>query len=176
MFRLITDLPEQCGTDFRFRSRDDLKRVLDCMKMPTHLGPFDNGAYCAREWGFIYSIRRMSSVDPVRSLMNTLGGDPPMWSRVFKWTSEFVADTLGWKLEARGLSFFQPRFEMYTEAIRNKASEKRREIRGAGAPDLFLNPGRHVGGRHAQRQLHRDLHPRNRANRGRPERTAPPKR
>ena len=107
------------------------------MKMPTHLAPFDNGAYCARKLGFLYFIRRTSFVDPVRSLMNTLGGDPPMWSRVFKWTSEFVADKLGWKLEARGLSFFQPWFEMYSEAIRNKANEKGREIRGGGATDLF---------------------------------------
>jgi len=144
------------------------------MKMPTHLAPFDNGAYCARKLGFLYFIRRTSFVDPVRSLMNTLGGDPPMWSRVFKWTSEFVADKLGWKLEARGLSFFQPWFEMYSEAIRNKANEKGREIRGGGATDLFPNPGDMV--RHARRQLHRDLHPRNRANRGRPERSAPPKR
>jgi len=111
------------------------------MKMPTHLAPFDNGAYCARKLGFLYFIRRTSFVDPVRSLMNTLGGDPPMWSRVFKWTSEFVADKLGWKLEARGLSFFQPWFEMYSEAIRNKANEKGREIRGGGATDLFPNPG-----------------------------------
>ena len=140
VYRMLDDLPMNCGTDFRFRTQDTLRRVMDCMKLPAHLGPFDNGSYCDREWGFIYFIRRMSSVDPVRALMDTLGGNPPMWSRVFGWMAEFIADTMGWKLEARGLAFFQPRFAMYAEAIRNKANEKGREIRAAGSADLFPNP------------------------------------
>ena len=140
VYRLLDDVPVNCGTEFRFRTRAQLRRVMFSLDLPAHLGPFPNGQCCEREWGFLFFMRRMASVNTVLSLMEQFGGDPGKWSRVIKWLSEYIANKFRCKMEAKGLEFFQTRFGLYSESIRQKANEKGAEMNGANSAPLFPQP------------------------------------
>ena len=40
--RGLADVPENCGTEYRFRTRSHLKRVMDCCRFPSMV-TLDNG-------------------------------------------------------------------------------------------------------------------------------------
>ena len=73
-----------CGTDFRFRRRADLKRVMDALRLPEVCGPFDNGRTLPREACFLYTIRRTAIVGRTRELRLYFGGEKTMWSRAYR--------------------------------------------------------------------------------------------
>jgi hypothetical protein len=75
---------EYTGELFRFRSREDLRRVLDALRLPEQCGPFDNRTFIPREACFLYTLRRLVITGTGVSLRQYFGGEKSMWSRAFK--------------------------------------------------------------------------------------------
>jgi len=118
----LSDVPVNCGTDHRFRTRADLGRVMRCLRLPPMIQLL-NGQWIQRERAFLYFIRRMASVMTVNQLITIgFGGDPPLWRRVLDSMAKHIADTLGFKLDPANIGFFSNRFNLYSEAIRNKVN------------------------------------------------------
>jgi len=132
----LSDVPVNCGTDYRFRTRADLGRVMRCLRLPPMI-QLSNGQWIQRERAFLYFIRRMASVMTVNQLITIgFGGDPPLWGRVLDFMAKHIADTLGFKLDPVNIGFFSNRFNLYSEAIRNKVNEYH-VAWNIGAPPLF---------------------------------------
>jgi hypothetical protein len=132
----LNDVEPFCGTDYRFRTRDHLRRVMLCLRLPTII-TLENGSKILRERAFLYFIRRMAFVGTVQQLMTLgFGGDAPLWGRVLKYMAKHIADTLGFKLEPSNIGFFEGRHAYYSEAIQKKANEYH-ATRNPGAPPLF---------------------------------------
>ncbi len=80
----LAQILDYCGTEFRFRRRADLKRVMDCLGLPERCGPFDNGRTLPREACFLYLLRRIALVGRTRELRAFFGGEKSMWSRALR--------------------------------------------------------------------------------------------
>ena len=121
--RGLADVPENCGTDYRFRTRADLKRVMDCCRFPSMV-TLDNGQRAPKELCFVFFVRRLASVCTVNHLIQLgFGRDPPFWGRVIKAVAQHIKNDLGCLLEPSNISRFQPRFGMYSESIRVVVNE-----------------------------------------------------
>lgn len=49
----INDVPENCGTDYRFRARADLRRVMNSLRLPPSI-QLSNGLWIGRERALFY--------------------------------------------------------------------------------------------------------------------------
>ena len=68
-------IPCECGTDWVFRYRSDIKKMYRLLEIPAVLGPFPNGGKLGGEMGFIYYLRRMTWTGRVRDLVKEFGGE-----------------------------------------------------------------------------------------------------
>lgn len=97
-------MPENCGTDYRFRTRAHLMRVMNCLRLPPSI-QLSNGQWIGKERAFLYFIRRLASVMTVNQLIALgFGGDPRLWGRVLDWMAKHIARTLGYKLEPANIA------------------------------------------------------------------------
>jgi hypothetical protein len=114
---IISNIPEFCGTDYRFRSRSDVLRLFRALRWPARCGPFDNGAYLDGEITFLYFLRRISSTSRISDHVSYFGRDAGTWTRAFKWAVVFVEAQF-----SATVSTFHPefaaRFLRYSEVIR----------------------------------------------------------
>ena len=135
--RGLADVPENCGTEYRFRTRSHLKRVMDCCRFPSMV-TLDNGQRAPKDLCFVFFVRRLASVCTVNQLIQLgFGRDPPFWSRVIKAVARHIKNELGCLLEPSNISRFQPRFDMYSEAIRVMVNETHRAWHPGAVNDLF---------------------------------------
>lgn len=133
----LSDIPEHCGETYVFRTRDDLRRVMETFGLPERCGPFTNGGHMARETAFLFYIRRMSSVANFSDFKVEFGHDKSTWSRCFSWMVDFVEKNHAWRFEAENLPFFEARFDYYAESIRAVVNKKAASIHEEGGGVLF---------------------------------------
>ena len=115
---------------FRFRSHNDIRRVLALWDFPVNQEGkvliSDRGHYMFPEELFLLSIRRLSSVSTLDELSRNdfKSTEYSRISRGFNWFVKFTAQKFRLKFSNQSLSFFEPRFPIYAEAIRKKVNEK----------------------------------------------------
>ena len=86
----------------------------------------NRGDYMFSEELFLSSIRRLSSVSTLDELARNdfKNAEYTRISRGFNWFVNFIARKFRNKFSNQCLSFFEPRFPIYAEAIRKKCNEK----------------------------------------------------
>jgi hypothetical protein len=132
----LTEVPENCGTDYRFRTRNDMRRVMNCLRLPDMI-ELETGQYVQKELAFVYFIRRLAAVCTVNHLIQLgFGRNPPFWGRVLKWMAAHIARVLGYKLDASNIAFFAARFPGYAEAIRVQVNQRDQTMH-PNTQDLF---------------------------------------
>ena len=115
---------------FRFRSHIDMRRVLALWDLPVNdAGKVlisNRGHYMFPEELFLSSIRRLSSISTLDELARNdfKNAEYTRISRGFNWFVKYTAQKFRNKFGNQCLSFFEPRFPIYAEAIRKKCNEK----------------------------------------------------
>ena len=114
-------IPCECGTDWVFRYRSDIKKMYRLLEIPAVLGPFPNGGKLGGEMGFIYYLRRMTWTGRVRDLVKEFGGEETRLQRSFYWLVCWVEGR--WKKLLDMPLGIVRRFPKYAEAIRVLANK-----------------------------------------------------
>ena len=79
-------VPEFCGSEYRFRTRADLIKKFRLLQIPAQCGPFQNRGKVPGEKCFLYFLRRMCSTMTIKQLIESeFGGEKSTWSRAFFW-------------------------------------------------------------------------------------------
>jgi hypothetical protein len=76
------DVPEFCGTDYRFRSREHLRELHTRLQVPAYFR-LPNGKKVRGEHAFLFFLRRFSNGSRIHDLIPVFGGEKSSWSRVF---------------------------------------------------------------------------------------------
>ena len=85
-------VPFYCGTDYRFRTREDLQQLYALLEIPDQVGPFEgSGGMMPGEKVFIYMLRRLASEQTVDQIVGVVGGDPTAWGRASNWLFRWLA-------------------------------------------------------------------------------------
>ena len=114
-------IPCECGTDWVFRYRSDIKKMYRLLEIPAVLGPFPNGGKLGGEMGFIYYLRRMTWTGRVRDLVKEFGGEETRLQRSSYWLVCWVEGR--WKKLLDMPLGIVRRFPKYAEAIRVLANK-----------------------------------------------------
>lgn len=120
-------LPEACGTLFRFRTKADLARIIAGLEIPYELR-LPNGSVELGETAFLMLLRRLASTATIQELIALHGSEKSRWSR----TVYEMADWLyikWWILLAGIPQSAVDRFPLYAKAIEDVANDL-----GAGFP------------------------------------------
>ena len=117
----IDDLPMYTGTDYRFRTRSQIRKLFELLDIPETIGPRGVRRSFPGEYAFIFFLRRITSNKRVVDHIEVLGGEITSWGRVMCWLSRYIAGR--W----RGLLMDLPvalveRFPMYARAIARVAN------------------------------------------------------
>jgi hypothetical protein len=75
-------VPENCGTDYSFRTRGDLRELYTRLQVPAVL-KLPNKQKVRDEEAFLYFIRRLSVGSRLYDLIPEFGGEKSSWSRCF---------------------------------------------------------------------------------------------
>lgn len=117
----LADVLENCASDYRFRTRSDLRRVINSLDLPEQCGPFDNGSFLPRDACFLFFLRRLASRATLRELMERFGGERTLWGRAVKWMAIYIHERWGHKLES-DFAYWAPQFPTFAACIRAVAN------------------------------------------------------
>jgi hypothetical protein len=124
----IDDIVGDPREHWRFRTKDHLRRVLNCLQIPERCGPLSNGSYLNGEALFLFYLRRISAT---KETLNSLsrehhfGEDYSVWSRGFNWMARWLQSRWGYKLY-NNMDYWSSWLPMFSEKIRvlaNKVSQ-----------------------------------------------------
>ena len=118
------------GNLFRFRSHEDLRRLLAVWHLPISqngrvaITTRRHSMYC--EELLLFALRRLSSKNTLDEISRSdfQNCEYSRLSRGFKYFVEFSARFFKSKLSNNCFKFFEPRFSMHADAIRKKCNEK----------------------------------------------------
>ena len=75
-------MPAHCGTEFRFRHRQEFQDLFDLLQFPQYL-ELSNGSRMLSETAFMWTVRRLASIANLKELMahttgsgHMFGGEP----------------------------------------------------------------------------------------------------
>ena len=117
------------GNLFRFRCREDIRRLIDVWRLPVEengrILVSDRGHYMFTEELFLFVLRRLSSKTTLDELARNdfRNNEYSRLSRAFNFFVRHTKTVFAEKLSNQCLSFFEPRFSRYAEAIRIKCNE-----------------------------------------------------
>ena len=116
-------MPATFGIKFRFRSQDDMRRLLNVWRLPETVY-LEDGTVVSGEFVLLFSIRRLATHTNLHDLAELeFGRDYSVLSRIFKFFVMFTHRIFNQKL-TNNLRFFVDKFPSYAEAIRSKMTEK----------------------------------------------------
>jgi hypothetical protein len=81
-------VPENCGTDYRFRTRGDLRELYTRLQVPAVL-KLPNKQKVRGEQAFLYFIRGLSVGSRLHDHIPELGGEKSSWSRCFNTVARY---------------------------------------------------------------------------------------
>lgn len=116
-------LPAVFGTKFRFRSKEDMQRLMNVWRLPDQLY-LEDGTVVSGEFVMLFAIRRLAThtnLDDFAQL--EFGREYSVLSRIFKFFVLYTYHTFEQKL-TNNIQFFVDKFPEYAEAIRLKMNEK----------------------------------------------------
>jgi hypothetical protein len=65
---LIDDMPDYCGTEFRFRYKPDFRELFELPGFPQYL-ELSNGGRMLSETAFMWTVRRLASTANVAEIL-----------------------------------------------------------------------------------------------------------
>ena len=109
-------MPATFGIKFRFRSQEDMRRILNAWRLPETLY-LDDGTVISAEFALLFSIRRLATHTNLEDFTDLeFGRDYSVLSRVFKFFVMYTYHNFNGKL-TNNLQFFVNKFPSYAEAI-----------------------------------------------------------
>lgn len=116
-------MPAIFGSKFRFRSKEDMLRLLNVWRLPERIY-LEDGTVVSSEFVMLFSIRRLATHTNLDDFAQfEFGREYSTLSRIFKFFVLFTFNTFAQKL-SNNLPFFVDKFPDYAEAIRLKMNER----------------------------------------------------
>jgi hypothetical protein len=124
---LIDDMPDYCGTEFRFRYKPDFRELFELLGFPQYL-ELSNGGRMLSETAFMWTVRRLASTANVAEILahNTqsgkmFGGEPTKWGRALTACTDWLLLHHGHRLKDMKPEFVA-RLPMYAKAVGDLAN------------------------------------------------------